>query len=74
MELSETQRESLEALVGPGGYDGSIAARAQMVLWRAVGFSVAEIARMAGTSPPTVYKWLDRHEPSLSTCVEAPAP
>ena len=62
MELSETQRESLEALVGPGGYDGSIAARAQMVLWRAVGFSVAEIARMAGTSPPTVYKWLDRHE------------
>ena len=62
MELSEAQRVSLEALICQGGYDGSVSARAQMVLWRAEGFSVASIARMAGTSPPTVYKWLDRHE------------
>src|SRR5215207_4372833 len=62
MELSEAQRASLEALICQGGYDGSVSARAQMVLWRADGFSVADIARMAGTSLPTVYKWLDRHE------------
>ena len=62
MELSEAQRVSLEALIGSGGYDRSVSARAQMVLWRAAGFSVADIAGMAGTSPPTVYKWLDRHE------------
>jgi transposase len=62
MELSEQQRVSLEALIRQDGYDGSVAARAQIVLWRADGLSVGDIAGMAGTSPPTVYRWLDRHE------------
>src|SRR6476469_7595956 len=62
MELSEEQRMSLESLIRQDGYDGSVSARAQIVLWRAEGFSVGDIASMAGTSPPTVYKWMDRHE------------
>ena len=62
MELSEAQRASLDALIRQDGYDGSVSARAQMVLWRADGFSVADIVRMSGASKPTVYKWLDRYE------------
>jgi transposase len=62
MELSEAQRASLDALTRQEGYDGSVSARAQMVLWRADGFSVADIVRMSGASKPTVYKWVDRYE------------
>ena len=62
MELSEAQRVSLEAFICQGGYDGSVSARAQMVLWDDEGYSVADIARMAGTTRPTVYKWLERYE------------
>ncbi|MGH7745455.1 MAG: helix-turn-helix domain-containing protein [Candidatus Dormibacteria bacterium] len=32
------------------------------MLWRAEGHSVPEIARMAGTTRPTVYKWIPRYE------------
>ena len=62
MDLSEAQRASLEALTRQDGYDASVSARAQMVLWRADGFSVGDIVRMSGASKPTVYKWLDRYE------------
>src|SRR5690348_2242036 len=62
MELSEAQRASLDALTRPDGYDGSVSARAQIVLWRADGRSVADIVRMSGASKPTVYKWVDRYE------------
>src|SRR6187549_1842259 len=62
MELSEAQRASLDALTRQDGYDGSVSARAQMVLWRADGVSVADIVRMSGASKPTVYKWVDRYE------------
>src|SRR5215204_3774376 len=62
MELSEAQRASLDALTRQDGYDGSVSARAQIVLWRADGFSVADIVRMSGASKPTVYKWVDRYE------------
>ncbi|MGH3854131.1 MAG: IS630 family transposase, partial [Pseudonocardiaceae bacterium] len=44
------------------GYDGSVSARAQIVLWRAEGHPAPEIARMAGTTKPTVYKWIARYE------------
>jgi len=37
MELSEAQRATLDALTRQDGYDGSVSARAQMVLWRADG-------------------------------------
>ena len=42
-------------------YDGSVAWRAQIVLWDDEGYSVAEIAEKAGTTKPTVYKWLGRY-------------
>lgn len=60
--LSEAQRAELQAKLPPGGYDGSVASRAQIVLWHDGGYSVAEIAVMAGTTKVTVYKWLDRYQ------------
>jgi transposase len=60
--LSESQRAELRAKIPPGGYDGSVASRAQMVLWHDEGHSVPEIAAMMGTSKVTVYKWLERYE------------
>ena len=62
VELSDEQRMSLESLIRQDGYDGSVSARAQIVLWRAEGYSVGDIASMGGTTPPTVYKWVDPHE------------
>ena len=62
MDLSEAQRASLDALTRPDGYDSSVSARAQIVLWRADGFSVGDLVKKSGASKPTVYKWLDRYE------------
>jgi transposase len=62
MQMSEQQREELDELIGADGYDGSVSARAQMVLWNDAGLSVQDIARRSGASKPTVYKWLDRYE------------
>ena len=62
MDLSETQRASLDALTHQDGYDGSVSARAKVVLWRADGFSIRDIVKMSGASKPTVYKWLNRYE------------
>jgi transposase len=59
--LSGQQRTELEFVLSVG-YDGSVSARAQIVLWWAEGKSAADIARMAGTTKPTVYKWVDRYE------------
>ncbi len=62
MSLSERQRAELLARIGTGEYDGSVEARAKLVLWYDEGHSRAEIARMSGTTPPTVDKWLKRYE------------
>ena len=62
MQMSEQQRTELDALIGPDGYDGSVSARAQMVLWNDAGLSVQDIAGRSGASKPTVYKWLDRYQ------------
>ncbi|MBV9314297.1 MAG: helix-turn-helix domain containing protein, partial [Pseudonocardia sp.] len=62
MELANDGRIGLEALLRPSGYDRSVSARAQMVLWRADGYSVSEIARMASTTSRTVYTWLARYQ------------
>lgn len=62
MELTNGQRSQLQGLIRARGYDGSVSARAQLVLWYAEGYSVKEVAEMGGTSRPTVYKWLDRYE------------
>ena len=61
MNLSIEERSELEAVISVG-YDRSVSARAQMVLWHAEGRSVAEIARKAGSSKPTVYNWIGRYE------------
>ena len=62
MELTDEDRAGLESLLHRDGYDGSVSARAQIVLWRAAGYSAREIAQMAGTTKPTVYKWIARYE------------
>lgn len=62
MNLTNKDRVGLESLLRRDGYDGSVAARAQIVLWRAEGHSAPEIARMARTTKPTVYKWIARFE------------
>ena len=62
MKLTHDDRVGLESLLRREGYDGSVSARAQIVLWRAEGHSASEIARMAGTTKPTVYKWIARYE------------
>jgi transposase len=62
MNLTDEDRIDLESLLRREGYDGSVSTRAQIVLWRADGHSVPKIALMAGTTKPTVYKWLTRYE------------
>jgi len=61
MNLSSEERSELEAVISVG-YDRSVFARAQMVLWHAEGRRVAEIARKAGSSKPTVCNWIGRYE------------
>jgi transposase len=39
-----------------------VSTRAQMILWASEGLGVADVPARAGTSRPTVYKWLDRYE------------
>jgi transposase len=62
MDLSERDRAELQAAIKSPGYDGSVSARAQIVLWYAEGYQKAEIASMSGTTRPTVDKWLERYE------------
>jgi transposase len=61
MELTANARTELESVISVG-YDRSASARAQMILWRSEGYSVAEIAVMAATTKPTVYNWIRRYE------------
>jgi len=60
MHLTAEQRIELESVLRVG-YDGSVSARAQIVLWWDDGHSAAEIATMSGATRPTVYKWVDRY-------------
>ncbi len=61
MSLSGEDRDQLRSRLYSGVYDGSVAWRAQIVLWDDAGHSAAEIAKMANTTKPTVYKWIQRH-------------
>jgi transposase len=62
MALSAAERSELQARLRPEGYDGSVASRAQIVLWHDEGHSAPGIAAMMGTSKVTVYKWLQRYQ------------
>ena len=61
MELTADERLELESVLSIG-YDGSVSARVQMMLWHANGYSVTDISKKSGASKPTVYQWLDRYE------------
>jgi transposase len=61
MTLSEQEQIALQALVGPGGYDGSVASRARIVLLFGEGTKKTEIARLTGATRPTIDKWLKRY-------------
>ncbi|MGH3480849.1 MAG: helix-turn-helix domain-containing protein, partial [Nocardioidaceae bacterium] len=61
VDISDEARAELWSRLYSDVYDGSVAWRAQIVLWDVEGYSVAEIAQKAGTTKPTVYKWLDRY-------------
>src|SRR5215468_9511275 len=64
MALSGEQQAELRSRLNSDVYDGSVAWRAQIVLWGDAGYSVGEIADMAGTTRITVRKWLDRYAQS----------
>ncbi|MGH9447887.1 MAG: IS630 family transposase [Terriglobia bacterium] len=61
MDITGEERTELEAAISVG-YDGSLSARAQMILWHADGCNFAEIARRAGTTKPTAALWIGRYE------------
>ncbi|MGO9080908.1 MAG: IS630 family transposase [Streptosporangiaceae bacterium] len=61
MRHSEEQLSELRAAIRPGIYDGSVSARAQIVLWHREGHRKADIAQMSGASRPTIDKWIDRY-------------
>ena len=61
MTLSEQDRAELHAVLKSPGYDGSVSARAQIVLWHDEGYRKVEIVKMSGASRPTVDKWLKRY-------------
>ena len=61
MRLSEEQLSELRTAIKPGNYDGSVSARAQIVLWHHEGYRKADIAEMSGASRPTIDKWIDRY-------------
>ncbi len=62
MALTEEQFAELRAAVKPHTYDGSVQARAQIVLWYHEGHRKTEIAKMSGASRPTIDLWLRRYE------------
>ncbi len=61
MRLSEEQLSELRAILRPGTYDGSVSARAQIVLWHHEGRRKTDIAGMSGASRPTIDKWIGRY-------------
>lgn len=60
MGLTVGQREELESVVSVG-YDGSVSARARIVLLWDEKRSAESIATELGTTKPTVYKWVKRY-------------
>lgn len=61
VELSEQQQRELRGIILSTRSSAVVALRARMVLWHDEGYSMAQIATMAGVSRPTPYKWVDRY-------------
>jgi transposase len=73
--LTVEQREELRAFTRERSVDSVVADRARMVLWRGDGYSVAEVAGLAGTTRPTVYKWSKRFlKDGISGLADEPRP
>jgi transposase len=64
MRISDEARNELRSRLHSDVYDSSVAWRAQIVLWDDMGYSAAQIAEMAKTTKPTVYKWINRYAES----------
>lgn len=62
MSLSDEQLSELREVVRTGTYDGSVSARAQIVLWHHEGHRKIDIAKMSEATRPTVDKWISRYE------------
>lgn len=62
MDLSDKQRDELQAVLRSDAYDGSVSSRAQIVLWHAEGRRKADIAKALKTTRPTVDKWIKRYQ------------
>jgi transposase len=61
MGLSGDARDELRSRLYSDVYDRSVAWRAQIVPWDDEGYPAAQIAQMARTTKPTVYKWIERY-------------
>jgi transposase len=61
MGLTVEQRNELESTISVG-YDGSVSARARIVLLWDEKRSAESIAEELGTTKPTVYKWVKRYQ------------
>lgn len=71
-ELADDEVDALRALRRRDTYDGTVAARAKIVLLCSEGHSVAE---MTGATRPTAYKWVDRYErEGVDGLVDRPRP
>jgi transposase len=73
--LTVEQRSELSTVVGNRSVDAVVAGRARMVLWRDEGYSVEQVAVLAGVSRPTVNTWVRRHaEAGLAELYDQPRP
>jgi transposase len=72
--LTDDERSVLTSWLRAGTTPKRLADRAKIVLRRADGESIAEIARQVGTTRLTVYKWLERFEQARIPGIEQEAP
>ncbi len=61
MNLSDEQLSELRTVIKTGTYDGSVSARAQIVLWHHEGRRKTDIAEMSSASRPTIDKRISRY-------------
>jgi hypothetical protein len=70
--LSSAERSSLETL-RRSSRDARMARRAQALLWRAQGYSVAQIAQLSGVSAQPIYNWMARFQQGVPPWPTGPA-
>lgn len=59
--LTKGQTAELRAVINSRDVPASVATRARIVLWMAEGRRRKDVAELAGVSPPTVDRWVDRY-------------